>query len=223
MLMKKYIFLILCAGIIIGCTNPEQDEKIRLFWMQQVLELLPQPQRVVPAPGPVAMPVEPEETQVNETTEITETTEEETVPENISQPPAVPAVSPAQAKPQPRVRRTRSSQFMEITIEEEPAQITKKNTKISAKDRVYIQRALENAQLANQKTLRDIGQVFGPETQAQAFAIVARAEKILRTTASTSQSAEKYLDTQEKVLRQQNQMLNNLMQSNAKNLRSIRS
>ncbi|MBQ8033156.1 MAG: hypothetical protein IJ266_04305, partial [Elusimicrobiaceae bacterium] len=87
---------------------------------------------------------------------------------------------------------------------------------------VFIQRALENARQANQSTLRDIGQIFGPETQAQAFAVVAQSENILQTSAQTAESAQKYLTVQRTVLRKQEQLLNKLMQSNARNLRAVR-
>ena len=127
--------------------------------------------------------------------------------------------SPKQVKP----RTTNPSyQFMEIKIEEDLPKDTKVNRHAPVKDRLYIQRALESAQSANQTTLRDIGRIFGPETQAQAFVIVAQSEKVLRTTAQTSESAQKYLATQNKVLRQQEQMLNRLMRNNARNLRAVR-
>lgn len=65
--MKKQYFLIFIAAAVMaaGCTSPEQDEKIRLFWMQQMFAMmkklpagLPQPARQMPsvAGAPVRMP-----------------------------------------------------------------------------------------------------------------------------------------------------------------------
>ncbi len=40
--MKRTLLLIFIAAAIVaaGCTSPEQDQKIRLFWMQQYTNLM---------------------------------------------------------------------------------------------------------------------------------------------------------------------------------------
>ena len=128
---------------------------------------------------------------------------------------AAPQESPVKQRPKP-------VQFMEITLEEDTPPVSKINTKAPDKDKAIIQRALENARAANQKTLKDIGKIFGSDTQAEAYGIVSKTEKLLQNTAQTSESAQKYLTVQEKILQQQEQMLNKVMQSHAKNLRAIR-
>lgn len=298
--MKKYTFLLLIGLAMVGCTNAEQDEKIRAFWTEQLMQLLPAPppQRIMAPQSlpefssqtteePLTPPVQPgavqaapvnvvlfmhpqapdylrlkqerfvEKLQRKYAGKITFNQYDVSTPNGQTemrrfirarklQQLTVPALvvgneilqypfagvevalqkafaAPVQTAQVRRVKRPETSyQFMEITMEDEPAKVAKINKKVSAKERVYIQRALESARLSNQKTLRDIGQIFGPETQAQAFAIVAKSEKVLQTTALNSESAQKYLDTQTKVLRQQEQMLNKLMQNNARNLRAIR-
>lgn len=136
--------------------------------------------------------------------------------------PVVIPIEVILAPPEPVKRPAAPSQFIEITIEEDVPPVSKSNTKASNKDKVIIQRALESARSANQKTLKDIGKMFGAETQAEAYGIVSKTEKLLQNTAQTSESAQKYLAVQEKILQQQEQMLNKLMQSHARNLRAIR-
>lgn len=40
--MKKqhFLFMLLSAGLLAACTSPEQDQQIRLFWLQQYGELM---------------------------------------------------------------------------------------------------------------------------------------------------------------------------------------
>ena len=203
--MKKYLFLLLLSGMIAGCGDAEQKEEVLAFWKAQLVQILPKsptaPEQVNP-PEPVQ---EPLETPPNQ-------------PKEEAQANVPVKKSPVSQAKRPRV----SYQYMEITMEEDPAKIAKKNTRASAKDRIFIQRALEHARQANQSALRDIGQIFGPETQAQAFAIVAQSENILQTSAQTAESAQKYITIQRKVLQQQEQLLNKLMQSNARKLRAVR-
>lgn len=206
--MKKYFFCLILPLLMAGCANEEQQEEVLSFWKAKLGAFLPKP----PLEQPTVVPELPAEPEV---------VKEET-PSEVP-PTATPESAPKQQLVQkPAKRQVVSHQYMEIVMEEEPAKIAKKNTRVSAKDRAFIQRALEKARQSNQSTLRDIGQIFGPETQAQAFAIVARSENVLQTSAQTVGSAQKYLDLQDKVMRQQEQLLNKLMQSNARNLRAVR-
>ena len=211
--MKKYTLLILVGCALMGCTDAEQDEKIRSFWMQQIMQFLPQPQ-VPPAP------VEPQAPVADEQTVARPEDNTKTQTQNPQTPEVPPQPAPLS---KPRVKRQADPyQFMEITMEDETAKVARVNTKVSAKDRAHIQQALENVRLSNQKTLKDIGQMFGPETQAQAFAIVARVEKVLQTSALNSESVQKYLNAQDRALKEQEKLLNQLLRNNARNLHSIR-
>ena len=111
-----------------------------------------------------------------------------------------------------------AKQYMEITMEDDGLV----KGKAPLKDRQAMQRAIEKVQKDNEKTLQDIGQMFGNATQAQAFAITSSTEKTLRQKASTSVSLQAYLTAQKQLLAQQEQNLNKLMQENARFLRDIR-
>ncbi len=207
--MKKYFFWLILPLLFTGCANEEQKAVVLEFWKAKLSAFLPQ--------QPTVQPAELEPTQP---LQQPEPVKEEKLGE--FPPDAKPENAPKQEVQKSAKRQVVSHQYMEIVMEEEPAKIAKKNTRVSAKDRVFIQRALENVRQANQSALRDIGQIFGPETQAQAFGIVAQSENILQTSAQTAESAQKYLTVQRTVLRQQEQLLNRLMQSNARNLRAVR-
>ena len=205
--MKKYFFCLILPLLMAGCANEGQQEEVLSFWKAKLGAFLPKPPLEQPTVVP-ELPAEPEVVKEETPSEVPPTATPENAPKQLAQKSAK--------------RQVVSHQYMEIVMEEEPAKIAKKNTRVSAKDRAFIQRALERARQSNQSTLRDIGQIFGPETQAQAFAIVARSENVLQTSAQTVGSAQKYLDLQDKVMRQQEQLLNKLMQSNARNLRAVR-
>lgn len=205
--MKKYFFWLILPMLIAGCANGDEQEDIVTFWKAKLGAFLPKPPLEQPAVVP-ELPADSAEVEEEKPSEVP--------------PAATPENSPKQVTQKPAKRQVVSHQYMEIVMEEEPAKIAKKNTRVPAKDRVFIQRALEHARQANQSALRDIGQIFGPETQAQAFAIVAQSENILQTSAQTAESAQKYITIQRTVLRKQEQLLNKLMQSNARNLRAVR-
>lgn len=61
--MKKILFFVFIAATIVGagCTSPEQDQKIRLFWMQQYSNLMfkamgKRPRATYPMPATPRMP-----------------------------------------------------------------------------------------------------------------------------------------------------------------------
>ncbi len=112
-----------------------------------------------------------------------------------------------------------AKQYMEITMED-PSGVVR--GKAPLKDRHAMQQAIEKVQKDNEKTLQDIGQMFGNATQAQAFAITSATEKALRQKAAASTSLQAYLAAQKQLLAQQEQNLNKLMQENAHFLRDIR-
>lgn len=122
----------------------------------------------------------------------------------------------------PRFTEDYSAQFMKITMEDEHPRPQKINTRAPQKERLMIERALAVARQSNQKAVDDIGMMFGPETQAEAAVIVANAEELLEATAAQSTTAQKYLNVQSRVLREQEKKLNQLMQRDARNIRSIR-
>ena len=210
--MKKFLFLLTIAVGLCACTTPEEDAQIKLFWLEQMMQFMPHPPRPVqPLPAPVQPPTEPpllpDEVATQPTQQNTPTANQQS------------AVSTT-AK-QPSARRAQS-QFLEITLED-TTRVNPLKSNAPLKERQAMQRALENVKQANQQALRDIGIMFDGDTQAQAFAIVAKSEKILMRTANTSNNYQNYLNAQRKILQEQDQQLNQLMRQNAYKLRRIRS
>ncbi len=118
-----------------------------------------------------------------------------------------------------RARKQNPTQFMEIIMEDERPV---KNFKASAKDRQAMQKALTQVEQANQQAVNDIGTMFGSDTQAAAFAITSRTERLLRNQIAFSATYQAYLSTQKKILAVQERNLNDLMRQNAGKLKNIR-
>lgn len=304
--MKKFLWVLLAVGGIGACTTPQEDAQIKLFWLEQMMQFLPQ--KAAPALLPPAAPVSEEEKPPS-------SLPEETVPPaKLVTPPA--ATTPTVAKtPRPveamlflspscprcqRLKRDRwiskfedkyagkvrlteydlsvpeneallqtmmrkyhlsqvnyptlfiagnvvqgyplnaepvvnkvlskygwdkagaspQQQFMEITLED--SRINKLKSNAPLKERQAMQRAIERVKLSNQQTLQDIGLMFDGDTQAQAFAIVSKSEKILLRAANASSDYKNYLNAQQKILQEQEAQLNQLMRQNAYKLRRIR-
>lgn len=136
------------------------------------------------------------------------------------------AVQKALAQPKPRAPRKtttaqKSAQFMEIIMEDDP-KTQPRNNKATARDTRAMQLALASVERNNQSLLTDVGSLFGEDTKAQAFAVVARTERLLRRKASSSPDYQSYLATQKQLLKLQEKEINQLMRQNAKNIRSIR-
>ena len=118
-----------------------------------------------------------------------------------------------------RQGKKQSSQYMEIVMEK-PVKETV-NTKASAKDRKAMETAFATVQADNQKTLSDIEMMFGASTRAQAVSIINENEHLLKNKMGTSATYKAYLSAQARILKAQEQQLNELMQRNARNIRSI--
>ncbi|MBR5151534.1 MAG: hypothetical protein IKW71_01725 [Elusimicrobiaceae bacterium] len=131
------------------------------------------------------------------------------------------ALKPAPVKKNAAPKRKQPVQYMEIIMEDSP-QAQVQNAKASARDRRAIQLAFAGVQRNNQATLDDIGAMFGNDTQAQAFAIIARTERLLKKKASSSPNFQTYLTMQKNLLAMQEKDLNQLMRQHARNLRTIK-
>lgn len=219
--MKKVLFLLWIIGSICACTTPEEDAQIKLFWMEQILQLMPQQARPMPLP-PQPLPVMPEE-EIQQQPQVP--AEQPPVPEDLATQPQAATEQSATHQtasvpvPKPQVHRSQN-QFIEITMED--ARVKKTKSSAPLKDRQAMQRAIERVKQSNQQTLTDIGTMFDGDTQAQAFAIVAKSEKILMRVANTSNTYQNYLNAQRKILQEQEAQLNQLMRQNAYKLRRIR-
>ncbi len=119
-----------------------------------------------------------------------------------------------------KVEAKPAQQFLEITMEDSRVNRFKSNAPF--KERQAMQRAIERVKQSNQQALQDIGLMFDGDTQAQAFAIVSKSEKILVRVANTTDTYQNYLSAQQKILQEQDQRLNQLMRQNAYKLRRVR-
>ncbi len=135
------------------------------------------------------------------------------------------AIQKALTQPAPRAARKtaakKPAQFMEIIMEDEPKN-QPRNTKASARDSRAMQLALASVERNNQSLLTDVASLFGEDTKAQAFAVVARTERLLRRKAASSPDYKTYLATQKQLLALQEKEINQLMRQNTKNIRTIR-
>ena len=244
--MKKIVFALPLLLLLAACTTKEQDEQIKIFWMMQLMQAAT---NLSPNQMPVMNPTFPSQNLQSEQAEIQDfeamMKEWEALQENLPADPAAPqtaaeitqpvqpveqsaaqtAQPPQPAKvnpPAPHKRRNKahqnSGQFMEIMVEDPSGAI---KGKAPLKDRRAMQRAIDQVLQDNQNTLQDIGQVFGAETQAQAFALMTQTEKELRQQAKASPSLQEYLKVQRQLLKKQEQNLNQLMRSSTHALRNI--
>lgn len=213
--MKKLLFLLAVCGLY-ACTTPEEDAQIKLFWLEQIMQVMPKQARPAPLP-PQPLPVLPaeEEQPAPAQQQVAATPTESTPPASAKQPNTVSTAT------KPTVtRRNPQNQFIEITVED--TRVNKFKSNAPLKDRQAMQRAIERVKQSNQQALQDIGAMFDGDTQAQAFAIVTKSEKILMRTANTSNTYQNYLNAQRKILQEQDAQLNQLMRQNAYKLRRIR-
>ena len=123
------------------------------------------------------------------------------------------------AAAQAKAARQAPTQYMEIIMEDNTPV---KNSTAPAKDRRAMQKALASIQQSNQQIVTDIGTMFGHETQAAAFAITARTERLLKNKMADSPNYKTYASFEKKLMSLQERDLNDLMRQNAKNIRAIR-
>lgn len=116
----------------------------------------------------------------------------------------------------PAVAQKPLPQIIEVTMESDEI----KGVAPQA-DLARMKRALSAVQLANQKTLTDIGTTFGETVKNKALMITTATERELKQEASVSATFTDYLTKQRELLTEQNKQLNQLMTQNAKNIRNI--
>ena len=218
--MKKFLFLLALTGSLCACTTPEEDAQIKLFWMEQLMRIMPKQAQPAPFP-PQPFPISPAG-QNSEQFQQFPPQEQSPLPEEGTSQPS----DDTQQVPQPPMaskpvtpKRTQT-QFLEITMED--SRINKLKSNAPLKERQAMQRSIERVKQSNQQALHDIGIMFDNDTQVQAFVIISKAEKILLRAANTSSNYQNYLNAQHKILQEQDDKLNQLMRQNAYKLRHIR-
>ncbi len=202
--MKKLILFPLTALLLCACTTKEQEQQIRLFWLQQYAEVLTK---------------QLAQQQTNDPDFNDFLSKIKSMPsanKTAGQLPGQPETT-SNTQPRPATPRKPAPQIMEVTLDTDalPGRATQE-------DRVKMKRALEAVQLSNQSTLNDIAATFGDNVKYQAFLLTADTERKLKKAASSSADFNAYLAAQNKLLQTQNQKLNQLMQQNASSIKNIR-
>ncbi|MBE6420836.1 MAG: hypothetical protein E7027_01640 [Elusimicrobium sp.] len=294
-MMKKYfLFLSVIAVLCCGCTSKEQDQKIKLFWLQQFagvsmkalahsdkLAAL-QPQQLgkntklsaaqspdlanlKPAtPLPAMLFVSPhcgrcqrlkkdgwaQKFKEQYSGKVALTEYDLSVPKNeellhdmmrkhkmqrINYPAFFIGSSVAQGYPLDQKAQQITKKELAAFVRKNPAvpqkplpqiiEVTMESDEIKGvapqADLARMKRALSAVQLANQKTLTDIGTTFGETVKNKALMITTATERKLKQEASVSATFTDYLTKQRELLTEQNKQLNQLMTQNAKNIRNI--
>ncbi len=116
----------------------------------------------------------------------------------------------------PAVPKKPLPQIIEVTMESDEI----KGVAPQA-DLTRMKRAINAVQLANQKTLTDIGSTFGESVKNKALVITTDTERKLRQEAASAATFADYLAKQRELITAQNKQLNQLMTQNAKNIRNI--
>ena len=191
--MKKWGLVFVFGTLLLaGCTTKEQEQQIRLFWLQQYSNLMMK--KLASAPAELA-----NNPQFKKLTASLE----QSFGKNLPAQPA--AARPAQP------------QIMEVSMSEDllPG-------KASEADRTRMKRALEAVQLSNQSTLTDIAATFGNNVKYQAFLITAQTERQLKKTAEQSATFTAYFQTRQQLLKEQDRQINELLRKNTASIKNIR-
>ena len=294
-MMKKYFLLLsVIAVLCCGCTSKEQDQKIKLFWLQKfagvsmkalansdkLAALQPQQLRkntklsaaqspdlanLKPAtPLPAMLFVSPhcgrcqrlkkdgwaQKFKEQYSGKVALTEYDLSVPKNeellrdmmrkhkmqrINYPAFFIGSSVAQGYPLDQKAQQITKKELAAFVRKNPAvpqkplpqiiEVTMESDEIKGvapqADLARMKRALSAVQLANQKTLTDIGTTFGETVKNKALMITTATERKLKQEASVSATFTDYLTKQRELLTEQNKQLNQLMTQNAKNIRNI--
>ena len=198
-MIKKYFLLFaIIAVFCCGCTTKEQDQKIKLFWLQQFANASTKVLAV----------------NMNKLASLQ-------AKGAFGKKPSLPVKT---ASVQPTVQKTapvrqpvqESPQLIEVTLDTDQVVGVAPQA-----DLTRMKRAISAVQLANQKTLTDIGTTFGESVKNKALMITAATERKLKQEASVAATFTEYLAKQRDLLTAQNKQLNQLMTQNAKNIRNI--
>lgn len=191
---KRSLFLLVAAVVLAGCTSKEQEQQIRLFWLQQYTNLMMK--KIAAAQQNLA-----KDPRMKEFAAALQKINAQPLP----------------AAPQQPAPRAKPPQIMEVSMSEDllPG-------KASEADRARMKRALEAVQLSNQATLSDIETTFGGDVKYKAFLITAKTERQLKNIAAQSANFTAYFNKQQKLLKNQEAQINQLLLQNTGNIKKIR-
>lgn len=198
--MKKQIFFLLLAiSLFAGCTTKEQEQQIRLFWLQQYTNLMMKKLENMKQTLPSDFQLK------NLTSSWSQSLPSQHVPA-AAQTPRPTGQTAAPARPQ----------IMEVTLDTDTLP-----GKASAADRTRMKRALEAVQISNQSTLSDIAVTFGDNVKYKAFLITADTERKLKETAKKSANFSAYFTEQQKLLKEQDRKINDLLLKNTGSIKNL--
>ncbi len=191
---KRSLFLLVAAVVLAGCTSKEQEQQIRLFWLQQYTNLMMK--KIAAAQHNLA-----KDPRMKEFAAVLQKINAQPLP----------------AAPQQPAPRAKPPQIMEVSMSEDllPG-------KASEADRARMKRALEAVQLSNQATLSDIETTFGGDVKYKAFLITAKTERQLKNIAAQSANFTAYFNEQQKLLKNQEAQINQLLLQNTGSIKKIR-
>lgn len=191
---KRSLFLLVAAVVLAGCTSKEQEQQIRLFWLQQYTNLMMK--KIADAQHNLA-----KDPRMKEFAAALQKINAQPLP----------------AAPQQPAPRAKPPQIMEVSMSEDllPG-------KASEADRARMKRALEAVQLSNQATLSDIETTFGGDVKYKAFLITAKTERQLKNIAAQSANFTAYFNEQQKLLKNQEAQINQLLLQNTGSIKKIR-
>lgn len=194
--MKKFLLIPLAALFALaGCTSKEQTQQIRLFWLQQYTNFM------------MKQLTAKQQKLANDP----RLKEFAAMLKQNNQP-----VSP-NASVQNVPKRPAQPQIMEVTLETDTLP-----GKASQTDRTRMKRALEAVQLSNQNTLADIDATFGSQVKYQAFLLTTKTERQLKQIAAQSANFTAYFAQQQKLLKEQERQINELLQNNTASIKKLR-
>ena len=194
--MKKFLLIPLAALFALaGCTSKEQTQQIRLFWLQQYTNFM------------MKQLTAKQQKLANDP----RLKEFAAMLKQNNQP-----VSP-NASVQNAPKRPAQPQIMGVTLETDTLP-----GKASQTDRTRMKRALEAVQLSNQNTLADIDATFGSQVKYQAFLLTTKTERQLKQIAAQSANFTAYFAQQQKLLKEQERQINELLQNNTASIKKLR-
>lgn len=194
--MKKFLLIPLAALFaMVGCTSKEQTQQIRLFWLQQYTNLMMK--------------------------KLTAKQQELANDPRLKDFAAMLKQSNPSASQNNSIqnapKRPAQPQIMEVTLETDTLP-----GKASPADRARMKRALEAVQISNQNTLADIDATFGSQVKYQAFLLTTKTERQLKQIAAQSVNFTAYFTQQQKLLKEQDQQINELLQNNTASIKKLR-
>lgn len=220
--MKKIILIAFCTSFLFaGCTSPEQDQKIKDFWAQQLANLM---LKVGPLNVPQAAPIsDPAEV----TSALKGRREQRKAALNAlvtgiidaqRKQPTPPTPQPQPQKPvKPKFSADMLPQMVEVTMDEEALP-----GKADYKERVQMMEAFSQVLTNNQKTLQDLQETFGETVKLKGFQITTRTETKLKEAAANATHFQDYLTQQQRLLQAQEKEIHQLMTQNINSLKKIK-